>query len=92
MLNKITLDVAFIPDVVYACCIFHKLTIRKGTVDMEELLCRVTQQAEHELELWRQEDSRWSAGEVEEYNERLRHGKIVGDELRQDLVYYLAVQ
>lgn len=42
ILNKITLDVAFVPDVVYTCCILYNLTIHKGIVDMAELLCQVT--------------------------------------------------
>lgn len=41
MLNKSTLEVAFVPDVVHAYCILHNLTIWKGSLDIDALLHHV---------------------------------------------------
>jgi hypothetical protein len=92
MLNKSTLDVAFVPDVVHACCILHNLTIRKGSLDIDALLRRVGQQAAQELRIREAGYWRWTVKEEDDYNERLRQGEIPGDNLHDDLVYYLAVQ
>jgi hypothetical protein len=32
MLNKSMLDVSFVPEVVYACCILHNLTMHRGSM------------------------------------------------------------
>jgi hypothetical protein len=40
--RKTELDVRIVPDVVYACCILYNHTIRRDTVDFEELMRRIT--------------------------------------------------
>jgi hypothetical protein len=52
----------------------------------------VGQQAAHELNIRQAGDWRWTAEEEDAYNYRLRDGEIPGDDVREDLVYYLAVQ
>jgi hypothetical protein len=90
MLNKSTLDVAFVPDVVHACCILQNLTMQKDSLDIDALLHCMRQQVAQELRIREASDWRWIAEEEDDYNERLRQGKI--HNLRDDLVYYLAVQ
>jgi hypothetical protein len=36
--GKTDLNITIVPDVVYSCCILHNHTIRRGTVDFEELM------------------------------------------------------
>jgi hypothetical protein len=47
--KKIDLHVSFVPDVFYSCCILHNLTIRKGFVNIEELIRRIVVEAEEEV-------------------------------------------
>jgi hypothetical protein len=42
ILNKSTLDVAFLLDAIHACCILHNLTIQRGIMDMKLLLHRIS--------------------------------------------------
>jgi hypothetical protein len=42
MLGKTLLHVEIVPDVVYACCILHNLTIRRGGMEFEELMRRMS--------------------------------------------------
>jgi hypothetical protein len=57
MLGKTKLQVEIVPDVFYACCILHNLTIKRGGMSMEELLRRMTLEAKNEIRLRRQ--GRW---------------------------------
>jgi hypothetical protein len=92
MMGKTELQVQIVPDVFCACCILHNLTIKRGGMSMEELLRRMTLEAENEICLRRQ--GRWDdAEEVENlHNLRLEQGELAGDEQHTNLVYYLAVQ
>jgi hypothetical protein len=45
--NKIKLDLKFVPDVIYACCILHNILLGERNVDIQELLRVITLEAEH---------------------------------------------
>ena len=80
LLNKTSLDIAFVPDVVFACCILHNLTIHRRIVNTEEILLRLAIAVEHDLQLRHQGEWRLDGDEECNYNDNLRHGEIPGDE------------
>ena len=45
--NKIKLDLKFVPDVIYACCILHNILLGERNVDIQELLRVITLEVEH---------------------------------------------
>jgi hypothetical protein len=47
--GKTELHVTIVPDVFYACCILHNLTIQRGTVDFEQLMRRMTLELQEEV-------------------------------------------
>jgi hypothetical protein len=51
MLVKTDLQVHIVPVIFYACCILHNLTIKCGGMPLEELLRRITLEAENEVRL-----------------------------------------
>jgi hypothetical protein len=64
MLGKTKLQVQIVSDVFYAYCILHNLTIKQGGMSLEELLRRMTLEAENEICL--RELDRWvDAAELE---------------------------
>lgn len=91
-MGKIDLQVHIVPDVFYACCILHNMTIKRGGMPLEELLCRMTLEAKNEVRL--HDQGCWAdAAELEHQHAiRLQQGEIGGDEQWMNLVYYLAVQ
>jgi hypothetical protein len=92
MLNKSMLDVSFVPEVVYACCILHNLTMHRGSMIMDELIRQAISKEEQEMRMRDLGDWRVTDKDEIEYNDRLRHGEVPGDKQRQELVYYLVVQ
>jgi hypothetical protein len=92
MLGKTLLHVEIVPDVVYACCILHNLTIRRGGMEFEELMRRMSQEAQTEVELRRR--GRWTLteGDAATYNNSVEHGDASGEEQRMRVVYHLAMQ
>ena len=47
--KKIDLHVSIVPDVFYCCCVLHNLTIRKGFLNIEEVMQRIVNDAEEEV-------------------------------------------
>jgi hypothetical protein len=74
MLGKTALHVEIVPDVLYACCILHNLTIRKGGMEVEEMMRRLAQEARTEVELRR--CGRWTLTEEDAiaYSNSLERG------------------
>jgi hypothetical protein len=47
--KKTDLHITIVPDVFYYCCVLHNLTIRRGFVNIEELMHRIVLEAEEEV-------------------------------------------
>jgi hypothetical protein len=47
--RKTDLNVTIVPNVFKYCCILHNLTIQQGTVNIEELMCRITVEVTEEV-------------------------------------------
>jgi hypothetical protein len=47
--KKSELHVTIMPDVFYCCCMLYNLTIRRGMVDIEDLMHRIVLEAEEEV-------------------------------------------
>jgi hypothetical protein len=83
--------VSLVPNVFYSCYILHNLTIKCGTIDVEEFMQRMALEAEEEIR--RRNVGEWRPTKEDElqYNNRLEEGENAGLEARNDVVYYLAV-
>jgi hypothetical protein len=49
--KRTDLHVILVPDVFYCYCILHNLTIKQGTIDVQELLRRIRAKAQEEVKL-----------------------------------------
>jgi Ca2+-dependent lipid-binding protein len=49
MLGETKLHVTIVSDVFYACCILYNHTIKRGTVNFEELMHRMTLEIQNEV-------------------------------------------
>ena len=49
--KRTDLNITIVPDVFYCCCILHNMTIKQGSVDVEELMRRIRVEAEEEVRL-----------------------------------------
>ena len=45
--NKIKVNLKFVPDVIYTCCILYNILLGEQNVDIQELLRVITLEAEH---------------------------------------------
>jgi hypothetical protein len=75
LLNKTELHITIVPDVFYAYCILHNLTMAKTSMLLEEVMRRVSTKADAELCLRAEGDWWMSTDEERVHNLRVEEGE-----------------
>lgn len=85
--SKIKLDLKFVLDVIYACCILHNILLGKRNVDIQELLRIIT------LEIGEAENDRHNCLQApidNDHDARLLFRENTGNQNRLNIALYIA--